>query len=233
MLDSLWEYVPALARWRWLLVAGVVLAALTVVLQLMEIWKRLPGRTFIGLSVLSLLVVQFLAFHDVRVERDGAQIELDHLRQQLSARENGSHAAGPNKYVCQARLSPFRNVGKHGLLVEFGVRHEQTHGFYGGVGPSNPCSHVERWFAGPLRTDRQEPLGEVRTMSKTTRRDTEYLESFQSPSLTAHESRYFYFEADQPSKLVAVVFVEDGFAADDPVRIDQLSRDVGECPRPP
>ena len=75
MRESIKEYLPALLRWWYLLLAFIIGDVLGIVTIISPI-KHVSGWVWITIGIVALLIAQFMAFHTVRVERDKFKSQL-------------------------------------------------------------------------------------------------------------------------------------------------------------
>jgi hypothetical protein len=162
-------------------------------------------------------------------------IALEQTRRDLAKAESAApgkldpEPATLGKYVCTITLPVTQ--GTYALLVEFGVRHGQTDGFYGSVEFTTPYVKKESWMGVPLRTDKQQEPSRIDYGTHESPSHLRYEEKFASPVITPHRSSYFYFEAEKPLQIANILFIEDAMALSDQIRADTLSRQFDPCPR--
>lgn len=78
---SLKEYGPAVGKWWWIIVVTVALEAIgTWIFFLAEGMKMFPAWLLVAIPLVGLIVAQFFAYHDVRMERDKIKTERDELK---------------------------------------------------------------------------------------------------------------------------------------------------------
>lgn len=93
---------------------------------------------------------------------------------------------------------PSRTVGKHALVIEFGVRISPTEGLHVGIHAGNPFTNVVEWFGPPGQPEPPINTGGVFTDSATRREPPIYARKFSTPGVTSTKSYYILLEGDLP-----------------------------------
>lgn len=75
MLGALREYIPTIIRFWWLLVPGVAAEAYDVVTASRGERFKVPRRRVFILFLAAFIVAQFLAYQDMRKQREEVQLE--------------------------------------------------------------------------------------------------------------------------------------------------------------
>ena len=84
MRESLWEsfkeYIPATARWWWVVVTGFILTATGAILDSQTAEDMfIPIWGWVAISLVGLFIAQFIAFCTVRKQREALQQQIDGL----------------------------------------------------------------------------------------------------------------------------------------------------------
>ena len=120
---------------------------------------------------------------------------------------------GPQDETFENRIVRFYDVpthtpGKHGLVIEFGVRLSPTEGLHVGVDVGTPYTNVLEWFGPPNNPTVPSSTGGAFTNSASRREPPIYARKFASPGVTSGKSYYWYFEADNAMKPGEVQFLD-------------------------
>lgn len=120
---------------------------------------------------------------------------------------------GPQHKTFENRIVRFHDVpartpGKHGLVVEFGVRLSPTEGLHVGIDLGIPYTNVLEWFGLPNNPTIPTSTGGAFTNSATRREPPIYARKFASPRVTSEKSYYWYFKADNAMKQNGVQFLD-------------------------
>lgn len=147
MWQSFKEYITALGRWGWVVVADIILTGAGAYLDLSS--GIIPTWVWITLGLLALIIAPFVAFHKLRVQRDKlkaekdskeSKVELTDFNRELEYRvmEKGS------KLVIAIRLKGIlrnRSLENSGSLSYFGLSIDTPHGFYSAESNNPPFGY--------------------------------------------------------------------------------------------
>ena len=75
MRKSLFEYIRALGRWGWVVLGDVIAGIAGAFLDISGIW-RFPTWIWLILLIIGFIIVPFLAFHKLKLERDELRAKL-------------------------------------------------------------------------------------------------------------------------------------------------------------
>jgi hypothetical protein len=135
-----------------------------------------------------------------------------------------------NKYVCTSRITA-STAGKQAILIEFGVHQNPSNGMVGYVGVSGRYTDVRHWEGQPLRTDIPSSFGGMYGDFGETKGDQTYTIRFRTPQITPVQSEFVYIESDQPISIQQVLYLDDVFLLNDPMKADRSASQFGDCPR--
>jgi len=112
-----------------------------------------------------------------------------------------------NRILRITQINPI-GTGRHGLIVEFGVRVSPSEGLHVGIDVGARYTEVKQWFGKPNTPVVPPDPGGVFSNSAERREPPIYARKFSSPGLNSTRSYYWYFEANEPFNVKEVQFLD-------------------------
>ncbi|GEM_PF-957059 len=115
-----------------------------------------------------------------------------------------------NAFVKQYSVPP-HSSGKHATVIEFGVKVSPSEGFIGHIKFDNKFSRFKEWSGtqgNPSPPQGAHPAVFMNVEVREYLDKTGFFKKFSSPNVSPRNSYYWYFESDEPLKVISATFLD-------------------------
>jgi hypothetical protein len=110
--------------------------------------------------------------------------------------------------IFRTYVIPAQTIGKHALVIEFGVRISPTEGLNVGMDAGSLYTDVKEWFGPPGEPKSPMNLGGAFFDSSSRREPPIYVRKFSAPGVTSTKSFYVLLEGDLPFNVREVQYLD-------------------------